>query len=370
MERRHDRSSELLASASSPASSTISPLTLPRSDSTESNPATPGARFDVLSEVLRSVRLTGALFFPMEASSPWVDNVPPGAAFSGIILPGAQNVVSYHIVTQGACWASLADGTPVRLETGDILVIPHGDRYIMSSAPHMRSDMPDESVLMFFRHMVSGLAPSIVIEGGGGPDRVEVVCGFLACDIEPYNPVLQALPRLVHVRKPREHAGPDRLSPLIALAMLESRERRPGSKNVLLRLSEILFIEVIRRYVDSAAQTQTGWLAGLNDLMIGRALALLHDRPADPWTLKRLSNAIGVSRSTLADHFTHVVGQPPMRYLAQWRMQLATRLLAEGSAKVCAVALDVGYQSEAAFSRAFKDASGMSPAAWRKRSRR
>lgn len=353
------------ASASSPASTS-----LPLDATDHAILATADSQFDVLSDVLRSVRLTGALFFPMEASSPWVDDVPPGAAFSSIILPGAQNVVSYHIVTKGACWASLAGGPPVRLETGDILVIPHGDRYIMSSAPHMHSDMPDESVLLFFRHMVSGLAPSIVIEGGGGPDRADVICGFLGCDVEPYNPVLHALPRLVHLRKRRDNAASDRLSPLIALAMLESHERRPGAKNVLLRLSEVLFIEVVRRYVDSQAQTQTGWLAGLKDPMIGRALTLLHDRPAAPWTLKRLSNAIGVSRSTLAEHFTHVVGQPPMRYLARWRMQLATRLLADGSAKVSAVALNVGYQSESAFSRAFKDASGVSPALWRQRRRR
>src|SRR5262245_49883970 len=179
----------------------------------------------------------------MAASSPWVDEVPRAAAFRSIILPGVQNVISYHIVTNGACWASLAGGAQVRLETGDILVIPHGDRYIMSSGPHMRADLPEESVLMFFRNMVSGVAPSIVIEGGGGPDRVEVICGFLGCDLEPYNPVLQALPRLVHLRTPRDQAASDRLRPLIAMAMLESREQRPGARNVLLRLSEILFIE-------------------------------------------------------------------------------------------------------------------------------
>jgi AraC-like DNA-binding protein len=162
----------------------------------------------------------------------------------------------------------------------------------------------------------------------------------------------------------------DRLSPLVEFALAESRQRRSGAQSVLLRLSEVLFIEVVRRYLDSLAAGRTGWLAGLRDPIAGRALAMLHDRPAAPWTLEQLAKDIGVSRSALADRFAHVVGQPPMRYLARWRMQLASRLLADGTAKVSAVALDVGYQSEAAFSRAFKEIVGVSPATWRRRAAR
>jgi AraC-like DNA-binding protein len=328
----------------------------------------PGAASDVLSNVLRTVRLTGALFFRLDASSPWADEVPAASDCAPALLPGAEHVVSYHIVTRGACWASLAGGAPVRLEAGDVFVVPQGDAYVMSSAPGLRSQMSADDVLAFFRQMGSGSAPSEVSEGGGGPERVELCCGFLGCDVRPFNPVLEALPRLVHLTRPA--AASDPFSHLVELALAESRQRRSGVRCVLLRLSEVLFVELVRRYLDGLTDEQTGWLAGLRDPTIGHALALVHDRPADAWTLEGLAREIGVSRSTLADRFSQVVGQPPMRYLARWRMQLAASLLCDGLAKVSAVAEDVGYDSEAAFSRAFKKAVGLSPAAWRRQQAR
>jgi AraC-like DNA-binding protein len=325
-----------------------------------------GVEIDVLSDVLRTVRLTGALFFPMEVSSPWVDEVPAATTFAPIVLPGAQHVVSYHIVTEGACWAALLGGPAVHLEAGDILVIAHGDPYTMSSAPGMRSEAPVDAVLTFFRQMATGGLPSVVIEGGGGPQRAKIVCGFLGCDIRPFNPVLETLPRLVHLRRPPASSAHHRLGHVIEFALAESRQRRSGGRCVLLRLSEVLFVEVVRRYLDARPAGHTGWLAGLRDPIVGHALALLHDRPVHAWTLERLARDVGISRSTLAERFTQFVGQPPMRYLAHWRMQLAARLLSDGTAKVSAVALDVGYDSEAAFSRAFKKIVGMAPATWRR----
>lgn len=358
MAEHHDRSSEFLAAASGAAV-----------DAARGSGGAPGhgAIGDVLSDVLRTIRLTGALFFPFEASSPWADEIPTATALMPSILPGAQHVVSYHIVSKGSCWMTLADDPSVHLDTGDIVVIPHGDTYVMSSTPGMRPAMPTDAVLMFFRQMATGSAPSVVIEGDGGGERADLVCGFLGCDVRPFNPVLEALPRLVHLQRPPEVSTHDRLGPLIEFALAESRQRRSGAQSVLLRLSEVLFIEVIRRYLDSLAADRTGWLAGLRDPMIGRALVVLHDRPAVPWTLASLAKEIGVSRSVLAARFTHVVGRPPMRYLAHWRMQLASRLLADRAAKVSAVALEVGYESEAAFSRAFKEVVGVSPATWRRR---
>jgi AraC-like DNA-binding protein len=320
---------------------------------------------DVLSDVLRTVRLTGALFFPLETSSPWVDEMPAASVFAATVLPGAQHVVSYHIVMRGGCWAALLDRPFVRLEAGDILVVPHGDPYVMSSAPGMRSDAPADWVLSFFRQMRTGAAPPVVVEGGGGPERADLVCGFLGCDLRPFNPVLEALPSWVHLRPPA--VAQSHLRHLIEFALAESRQRRSGAACVLLRLSEVLFVEVVRRYLDELPSGQTGWLAGLRDAIVGRSLALLHDRPAESWTLERLAREIGVSRSVLAERFTHVVGQPPMQYLARWRMQLAARLLSDGAAKVAAVALEVGYDSESSFSRAFKKMVGTSPAGWRRR---
>jgi AraC-like DNA-binding protein len=324
---------------------------------------------DVLSDVLRTVRLTGALFFPMEVSSPWIDEVPRATDFASIVLPGAQHVVSYHIVRRGQCWAALRGDPPVLLKAGDVLVVPHGDPYMMASAPDVRSQMPPNEVLEFFRHMATRSAPVVVTEGGGGSERAQVVCGFLGCDVRPFNPVLEALPRVVYLRRVTGAKAPDRLAQLVELALAESQARQSGMRCVLLHLSELLFVEVVRRYLDSLTRKETGWLAGLRDPMVGHALALLHSRPAAPWSLERLAREIGASRSSLAEHFSDLIGQPPMRYLTRWRIQLACRMLCDTGAKVSTVALDVGYQSEAAFSRAFKTLVGTSPASWQRRQR-
>jgi AraC-like DNA-binding protein len=193
-----------------------------------------------------------------------------------------------------------------------------------------------------------------------------VLCGFLGCDALPFNPVLAALPRLLHVRGTAGH-GDDRLGHLIEFALAEVAEPRAGRACVLLRISELMFVEVVRRYLASMPAEQTGWLAGLRDPEVGRALAWLHRQPAHGWTVEELGRRSGLSRSTLAERFTALVGQPPMQYLARWRMQIAASLLADDRSKVSSVALEVGYDSEAAFSRAFKSLVGCSPAAWRKR---
>lgn len=324
----------------------------------------PGA--DPLSDVLRTVRLTGALFFQSDAFAPWVVDIPEAATFASLLQPSAQQIISYHIVILGSCWVSVGGAPPERLETGDILLVPHGDAYVMSSAPGMRDDDPVGGAQAFFRGMRAARPPSIRV-GGDGPDSTRVLCGFLGCDARPFNPALATLPRMVHLRR---SAGPsaDRLGHLIEFALAESREQRSGGQCVLLRLSELMFVEVVRRYLADLPDERKGWLAGLRDPVVGGALALLHARASEGWTLDKLAREAGVSRSTLAERFAQFVGQPPMQYLMHWRIQLAARLLADGDAKVGAVGLDIGYESEAAFSRAFKKIVGVSPAAWRKRS--
>ena len=321
---------------------------------------------DVLSDVLRAVRLTGALFFVVEASSPWAIEMPDAAALAPAILPRTRHLISYHVATRGAGWGGLVGGRPYRVEAGDVLVFPHGDPYVMSIAASPGACPPRDEVIGFMRGMVDGVLPFTVAEGGGGAERLQLVCGFLGCDVRPFNPLLATLPRVIHVARessPRR----DSLAPLVALTIAESSDPRPGGECVRLRLSELMFIEAIRQYLASLPPEHTGWLAGLRDVTVGRALAVLHERPAERWTLERLARAAGVSRSVLAERFAHFVGLPPMQYLAQWRMQLGARMLAEGEAKVGAVALEVGYDSEAAFSRAFKKIVGVPPAAWRAR---
>lgn len=342
---RHDRESELVALRSGVAA--------PAAD-------------DVLSDVLYAAKLTGALFFLVDAAPPWEVGVAHAKAFAPLILPRVQHVISYHVVMRGSCWGALIGGAPVALAAGDILVFPHGDPYVMSSAPVEHTDVDVTSSMEFFRLMAAGELPFTVTEGGSGAERLHLMCGFLGCDARPFNPLLQTLPRMLHVRAAcaSDH---DLLSRLIELTIAESRADRPGGECIRLRLSELLFVEVVRRHLAALPAEQTGWLAGLKDPAIGRALSLLHARPNQAWTLDELARAVGMSRSALAERFSLFVGQPPMQYLTQWRMQVAARLLADSAAKVASVALQVGYSSEAAFSRAFKKATGAAPAQWRHR---
>jgi AraC-like DNA-binding protein len=320
---------------------------------------------DTLSDVLQAVRLNGALFFLVDARSPWTAEAPATQILAPAILPQAQHVVSYHVVTTGHCWCRVADAAPVHVEAGDVVVIPHGDQYELTTERGGGSAMPPDETVAWFRAMASGQMPFVVREGGNGPERLGVVCGFLGCDVRPFNPVLAALPTVVHVRPPAG-PGPDRLTDLIDFAVAEAEGKRAGSRSVLLRLAELLFVEVVRRYLMALPAEERGWLVGLRDDVVGPALALLHKQPEAPWTLDGLAREVAASRSVLAERFTHFVGQPPMQYLTRWRMQLAAQMLS-GGRKVAAVGRDVGYESEAAFSRAFKKATGLPPRAWRHR---
>ena len=324
------------------------------------------AAADPLSDVLHRVKLTGALFFQVDATSPWCVAVPRAEAFAPIILPRAQHIVSYHVIVQGSGFASVPGVAPVRFESGDIIVFPHADPYEMLSSPGVPPELDAAETLQFFRDMATGKLPFVVEEGGGHEPRARFLCGFLGCDARPFNPLLDTLPRLMHVRRPGSD-GDDLLDRLVELTLAEARARRVSGEWICLRLSELMFVEVVRRYLELLPANHTGWLAGLRDPAIGRALALLHERPAHGWTLEQLAREVGMSRSVLAERFTHLVGQPPMQYFTRWRVQLAARLLSDGPSKVAAVGQEVGYASEAAFSRSFKKIAGVSPAAWRKR---
>jgi AraC-like DNA-binding protein len=357
---RHDWQSGLLAAASQPGKMPA-PSSAPLAQASSASEA---AGVDPLSDVLRAVRLTGAVFFRVEASSPWVIEVPDGSTLAPSVLPRAQHIISYHVVTGGACWGGLPGEVPVPLEVGDVLVVARGDPYVISIARGMRGGPGVAEVLEFLREMAAGRLPFTVSEGGGGPERLQLVCGFLGCDVRPFNPLLATLPPVLRVHRASSSAS-DQLGQLIEFTIAESRERRAGGDCVRLRLSELMFVEVVRRHLARLLPEQTGWLAGLGDPVVGRALTLLHERPAHSWTLEQLAKDAGASRSVLAERFSHFVGDPPMQYLTRWRMQMAARLLADGAAKVSAVAPEVGYDSEAAFSRAFKKAAGVPPATWR-----
>jgi AraC-like DNA-binding protein len=315
---------------------------------------------DVLSDVLRAVRLTGAVYFDFELSSPWVAEAPPSREIAEKVMPGAQRVIEYHLLARGTCWGHAVGQEPIRLREGDLIVFPQGDAHVLCSAPGMRA-APDMSV--FARP--STPLPIVYELGGGGPERTRVVCGFLGCDERPYNPLLTALPAVIHLSANGPQAATGWLGTLLNIAVKESGSARAGGENVLARLSELMFVEAIRRYLETLPPAETGWLAGLRDPVVGQALAALHGGASELWTVERLARLVGLSRSVLAERFTELVGHPPMHYLALWRMQLASRLLLEGR-QVAEVADGVGYESEAAFSRAFKKLVGEAPATWRR----
>jgi AraC-like DNA-binding protein len=319
---------------------------------------------DPLSDVLKTVRLHGAVFFMLESSAPWANGMPDGVTLAPVLVPRAQQVISFHVITHGACWGGLLDGPLVRLEAGDVIVFPRGDGYFMSFVRQEPTPPDVDQAFGFIRGMKSGQLPFSMKFGGGGPEQVGAICGFLGCDARPFNPLIATLPRLLHI-KGAASAQDDRLRRLMDLTLTEARDQVPGAESVRLRLSELMFVEVIRRHVAALPPEQAGWLAGLRDEFVGRALALLHERAAHAWTLDELASDVGMSRSAFADRFARLVGEPPMQYLTRWRMQLAARLLTDGAAKVAAIAVEVGYDSEAAFSRAFKKIAGASPAAWR-----
>jgi len=319
-----------------------------------------GLTADVLSDVLRSVRLTGAVYFDFELSSPWVAEAPPSREIVSLVMPGAQRVIEYHLIARGACWGHAVGEPPIRLKDGDLIIFPQGDAHVLSSAPGLRAS-PDLS--LFVRSTTP--LPLVYERGGGGPERTRIVCCFLGCDERPFNPLLTALPRTIHLSGAGNEAASGWLASLLNIAVRESGSARPGRDNILARMSELMFVEAVRRYVETLPPAQTGWLAGLRDPVVGQALAALHGEPAASWTVESLARTVGVSRSVLADRFTEMVGQPPMQYVALWRMQLASRRLLEGE-PVAEVASAVGYESEAAFSRAFKKLVGDAPATWRR----
>jgi AraC-like DNA-binding protein len=340
---------------------------LPRPEGAEhpagSDAVVPVAYADVLSDVLHCVRLNGSMFFLVDATTPWMSRVPEAGTFAQAVLPGSQRLISYHVVVEGACWGAIEGEPPQRLEAGDILVIPHGAPYYLANPAGTPASYSDAETVSFFRRMVAGDLPPVVTEGGGGPEKTRLICGFLGCDARAFNPVLAALPPVLCVRRAAQ-AG-SRFAHLTEFAQSELREQRAGNREVLLRLSELMFIAAMGCHIESLADSGSGWLAGLRDPLVARVLSLLHARPARAWTLDELACEAGTSRSVLVARFKVLVGLPPMRYLAAWRMQLATRLLAEREGKVRAVAEAVGYDSEAAFSRAFTRHVGSNPAAWR-----
>jgi AraC-like DNA-binding protein len=320
-----------------------------------------GPPMDALSDVLRVAHLTGGVFLHAEFFEPWCIAARVSAEHCAPAVGPASHLIIYHYVVEGGFRLRI-EGEPgdgVLLGPGEIVLLPHNDVHLMGS------DLSRPPVLgrdIIHPPKNGGL---FTIHHGGNGARTRMVCGFLGCAKGERNPVLASLPRLLKLNV-EEGAAAEWIRSTFHYAAEEVAAGRPGSETVLAKLSELLFVETVRRHAEALPDGQTGWLAGLRDPFVARALALLHRNAARDWTVEELGREVGLSRSALADRFTRLIGVPPMHYLADWRMQVASEKLRNTNGSLAQVAETVGYDSEAAFSRAFKKAFGVAPATWRR----
>ena len=322
-----------------------------------------GVQMEVLSEVLKAVKLDGAMFYNAEFSAPWCARSIDARTVTSYISPNSQQVIIFHLLTEGRGYAYVeGDDRPVLLNAGDILIVPHGDAHILGNGPSV-TPVGREQVLE--QVLSQGLKVSRM---GGGGELTKFICGYMSCDPQLSRVFLGGLPPIMKVNIRDDPSG-QWLENVIRFSVDNAHVSRPGGETVLAKLSEVLFVETLRRYIAQLPQEQTGWLAGVRDLEVGKALALMHRAPANPWTIAALANQVGISRSVLADRFRRYLSKTPIAYLTCWRLQLGAQMLKSTSSGVAQIAAEVGYESEPSFNRAFKRAFGLPPARFRTQSR-
>jgi AraC-like DNA-binding protein len=314
---------------------------------------------DVLSEVLRAVRLEGAVFFNGEFSAPWCLSEPQSAAIASYLSPEAGHLILYHFLTEGRAYVRLPDGGREELTAGDVVIFPHGDAHVLGNGS---PEKPVDAVQTFAKNLSQGLK---LARFGGGGEISRFVCGYMVCEPRLSEVFLAGLPKLLKVHVANEPSG-QWLAHSIRFSVDEANGSNAGSGIVLDKLAELLFVETLRRYITALPADETGWLAGARDPIIGEALTLLHKEPADPWTVSGLARRIGLSRTRLAERFRHFLGESPMAYLAQWRLKLGAEILQSTEDSVSQVAAAVGYGSEASFNRAFRREFDCPPAQFRR----
>ncbi len=314
---------------------------------------------DAFSEILSGVKLNGAVFFSAEFSAPWGFTTTPTNVAAVTHAPGSEHLVLYHLVIEGGAVVELTDGQRTELRPGDIVIFPHGDPHHMSSGKDAARPFPNYGISDKIR--AQDLSP---LQAGGGGEVSRFVCGYMTCDPYLCRPILSGLPPVFKVNIRADRSG-QWLEHSILHLVEEAASGRIGSDAMLAKLSEAMFVDTLRRYVASLPEQQTGWLTGARDPIVGKSLGLLHSRVAHPWTIADLAEQVGISRSALVDRFTRYLSEPPMAYLTRWRLQLAARSLERTSRGVAEIAADVGYESEAAFNRAFKREFGQPPGRYR-----
>jgi AraC-like DNA-binding protein len=314
---------------------------------------------DVLSEVLKAVRLDGALFYNGEFSAPWCFRSPASRAVAPYLSGDSSHVIIFHLLTEGRGYAHVEGETKkVLLNAGDIVIFPHGDPHFVGNGAPVK---PVDNEQELHRILSQGLKLS---RFGGGGEVTRFICGYMVCEPQLSRVFLGGLPPVVKINI-RNDASGQWLEDSIRYSVGNADASRPGGEAVMAKLSEVLFVEALRRYIALLPPEQTGWLAGVRDPEVGKALALLHRQPAHPWTIATLANDVGISRSVLAERFRRYLSETPIAYLTRWRLQLGAQMLKSTSNSVAQIAGEVGYESEPAFNRAFKREFGLPPARFR-----
>jgi AraC-like DNA-binding protein len=318
----------------------------------------PVDRMDAFSEILSGVKLNGAVFFTAEFSAPWGFSAPASKQMANTLATGAAHFLLYHLVVEGSAIVEMADGQPLELNSGDVVIFPNGDAHHMSSKG-AKPPFPNYGINEKIKSR--DLSP---LHAGGGGETSRFVCGYMTCDPYLSRPILSGLPPVFKVNIRTDRAGQWLESSILHLVE-EAVSGRVGSEAMLAKLSEALFVDTLRRYVTALPEQQWSWLTGARDPIVGKSLSLMHRRIAHPWTIASLADEVGISRSALVERFTRYLSEPPMAYLTRWRLQLAARSLERTSRGVAEIAGDVGYESEAAFNRAFKREFGRPPGRFR-----
>jgi AraC-like DNA-binding protein len=323
-----------------------------------------GAKMDLLSDVLRVARLTGGVFLRAEFTAPWCVASQMAPEMCAPLLHAPKHLIQYHYIVEGtlqACVAGQPD-TTVILQANEVVILPHNDVH------HLGSDVRLPAINSAHLAVPTEDGMYQVTHGGGGTP-VRMICGYLGCDFANGNPVLASLPRILRISVAEDGEG-SWIRSTFSYAAHEIAAGRPGSETVLAKLSELLFIEAVRRHVATLNEGESGWLAGLRDPFVSRSLALFHGDICRPWTMDDLAAEVGLSKSALAERFQRLIGKPPMTYLTRWRLDVAAQRLRSTNATLAQIANEVGYEAEAAFFRAFKKAFDVAPATWRRKEAR
>lgn len=315
---------------------------------------------DLLSDLLDRMNLSGMVLFRAEFREPWSVVTPNSRQLAKVLPFRTEHIIPFHVIAAGGCWLEMPEGAPVWLREGDAVLLPYGDSHRLGGREAA------DSVQVGHLLPRPPWADMLVVQHGGPGERTSIVCGFVQCDELLFHPFLRHLPALLHV-SPDASPADAWLAGTIRHTASEASRAGPGARSMLPRLTELMFVDILRKHMQGLSADEVGWFAAFNDPVAGAALKHLHAAPLEAWSVDSLAKKVGVSRTVLAERFKHYLEQPPMQYLAHWRLQLAAQTLKTTDLPMKAIAEQSGYESEAAFGRAFKRCFGVPPGDWRKR---